>query len=92
MIETKKTRMVQIGDLEPECPKCRGSNAMLHETRMAYPPKHDAHFTVNPTVEHLTCRDCRFSINEKDVEIEKITMVEAQDRLRKYGGLFILKG
>ncbi len=66
-----KVKIIQIQGLEPECPKCKGSNAMLnaHQNR-------------------LKCRDCGFLVEEKDIEIELITMQEGQDRLRKYGSLF----
>lgn len=83
----KKVKMIQIEGLEPECPKCRGSNAMLHESRREWVDE-----MTEDYVERLTCRDCDYSVKEKNVEIEKITMEEAQLRLKKYRTLFILKG
>lgn len=67
----KKVKMIQIQNLEPECPKCTGSNAMLNEH-----------------INKLKCRDCGYTVEEKDVEIEVITMEEGQSRLKKYGSLF----
>lgn len=83
MSDPKKVKLIRIGDLEPECPKCTGSNAMLHECKTFVDPDWQTIF-----FHYLTCRDCDFSVLEKDIEIEKITMAEGQERLRKYGSLF----
>jgi len=75
MSNPTKVKLIQIYDLEPECPNCTGSNAMLNDRR-------------DPDL--LTCRDCKFSVEKNKVEIELITMKEAQSRLKKYGNLLKL--
>lgn len=97
MSDSKKVKLIRIGDLEPECPKCTGSNAMLPKLRLISPPRpDDPRFSPTkfgerpypPHAIHLVCRDCDFKVEEKDAEIEEISMKEGQERLRKYGSLF----
>ena len=56
----KMIKLIQVGDIEPSCPKCKGNNAMLNEH-----------------VNKLKCRDCGYTVNQDEIEVEIITRDEA---------------
>lgn len=66
---TNMIKTYQIEGVEPSCPKCKNSNALLSSRKSV------------PYDVELECRDCGFTVKKKDLEIKVVTIKWAMKNL-----------